>query len=54
MILFKRFYKEEDGQGLIEYALLIGLIALIIISGLTLMSERVRSLFTNSAIQQAS
>ena len=31
MELFRRLYTEEEGQGLVEYALIIGLISLVII-----------------------
>lgn len=31
MNLFMRLFKEEEGQGLVEYALIIGLISIVII-----------------------
>jgi len=38
--------KEEKGQGMVEYALLIGLIAVLLISGLVLMREQIAATFT--------
>jgi Flp pilus assembly pilin Flp len=39
--MFKRLVLEEDGQTLIEYGLLIGLLALVIVGALTLFGRRV-------------
>jgi len=35
MNLIQRFVREEEGQGLVEYALIIGLIAVVAILALT-------------------
>jgi pilus assembly protein Flp/PilA len=35
MNLIKRLIKEEEGQGLVEYALIVGLIALVAIVAIT-------------------
>jgi len=35
MELIKRFVREEEGQGLVEYALILGLIAIVAIAALT-------------------
>ncbi len=53
--LFNRFVKEEDGQDLIEYALLAGLISLVCIAAITLTGESVDLLFTNvsTAVEDA-
>ena len=42
-----RFFREEEGQGLVEYALIIGLIAIVAIAALTTAGGSVKSLFTN-------
>lgn len=42
-----RFFKEEEGQGLVEYALIIGLIAIVAIAALTAAGGSVSNLFTN-------
>jgi pilus assembly protein Flp/PilA len=41
----KRLIREEGGQTLLEYGLLVSLIALVCIAILTLLGERVRNLF---------
>ena len=35
MELIRRFVREEEGQGLVEYALILGLIAIVAIAALT-------------------
>ena len=40
-----RFIKKEDGQGMIEYALLLVLIAVVVIGILSVLGPRVRSTF---------
>ncbi len=35
MELIKRFVREEEGQGLVEYALILGLIAIVAITALS-------------------
>ena len=42
-----RFFREEEGQGLVEYALIIGLIAIVAIAALTASGNSVSGLFTN-------
>jgi pilus assembly protein Flp/PilA len=39
--------QDEIGQGLVEYALIIVLVALAVIIGLTLVGTNVNALFTN-------
>ena len=41
--------QSEDGQDLLEYALLVALIALIAIGGVTLAGQSVNVIFTNIA-----
>ncbi len=45
MELIKRFVREEEGQGLVEYALIIGLIAIVAITALGLAGTQVSNLF---------
>ncbi len=51
--LFNRFVKEEDGQDLIEYALLAGLISLVCIIAITATGTSLNTLFTNVSTQVA-
>ncbi len=47
--MIKRFWIEEEGQTLVEYGLLISLIALIAVAGVTVFGRGVReSLFNNA------
>jgi len=39
--------KEEEGQTLIEYALIIVLIAIVVIAGLTILGPTINNVFTN-------
>jgi pilus assembly protein Flp/PilA len=41
----KSFWKDENGQGLVEYGLIIGLIAVVVIAALTLMGNSINGLF---------
>ncbi len=45
--LFSRFVAEDEGQDLIEYALLAGLISLICVLAITNAGQKVSTLFTN-------
>ncbi len=46
--MIKRFVTEEEGQTLVEYGLLVSLIALVVIAVLTVLGKRVSTVF-NSA-----
>ena len=39
--------QDEEGQGLVEYALIIVLVAIVVIAALTLLGSRVSSVFNN-------
>ncbi len=41
------FIKNEDGQGMVEYGLIIGLIAIIVVAALVLLGPRIAGLFKN-------
>jgi pilus assembly protein Flp/PilA len=43
--LVKSFRRAEDGQDLLEYALLVALIALVAVGGVTLAGIRVNDIF---------
>lgn len=47
MNLINRFVREEEGQGLVEYALIIGLIAIVAIAALSLAGTQISAIFTN-------
>jgi pilus assembly protein Flp/PilA len=40
--------RNEEGQGMVEYGLIIGLIAIVVIGALLLLGPKVRELFTRS------
>jgi pilus assembly protein Flp/PilA len=47
--VLKRLWKEEDGQDLTEYALLLVLIALAAITAMNTLANAIISVFTNAA-----
>ena len=49
--MIKRFVAEEEGQTLVEYGLLISLIALVVIAVLTVMGKRIGNTFNSAANQ---
>ena len=53
--MIKRFVVEEEGQTLVEYGLLVSLIALVVIAVLTLLGKRVSTVFNsaNNALSTA-
>lgn len=44
--MFRNFFKNESGQGMVEYALIIALIAVVAIAGLTLLGPAIKEKFT--------
>ncbi len=46
-LILKAYFNEEEGQDLIEYALIAGLLALAAVAALTLMSGSLEALWTN-------
>ncbi len=44
--LFKRFVKEEEGQDLIEYALLAALIAVVLVAAMQTVATAISGVFT--------
>ncbi|MBV9468599.1 MAG: Flp family type IVb pilin [Abitibacteriaceae bacterium] len=47
--MIKRFVMEEEGQTLVEYGLLISLIALVVIAVLTIMGSKLKGGFSTAA-----
>jgi pilus assembly protein Flp/PilA len=47
----KRFVREEEGVAAIEYGLLAGLIAVMIIAGATIAGQQIDALFKNIGAQ---
>jgi len=41
-----KFLKDEDGQGMVEYGLIIGLIAVVVIAALIVLGPQIADLFT--------
>jgi len=46
-VKFQSLKNGEEGQGLVEYALLVALIALVCVSGVNNVATAVNSVFTN-------
>jgi pilus assembly protein Flp/PilA len=44
--MLKSFFAKEEGQGLVEYALILVLIAIVVIGILTLVGGRVSNVFS--------
>ena len=43
--MFRNFFRNESGQGMVEYALIIALIAVVAIAGLTLLGPAIKDKF---------
>ena len=41
----KKLFKDEEGQGMVEYGLIIGLIAIVLIGALTALNGGLTSIF---------
>jgi pilus assembly protein Flp/PilA len=44
--MLRNFFAREEGQGLVEYALILVLIAIVVIGILTLLGRRVSTVFS--------
>lgn len=49
IIMIKQFLQEEEGQTLVEYGLLISLIAIVVIGVLTVLGRKVSNTFNGAA-----
>jgi len=47
----KNFFKDESGQGMVEYGLIIALIAIAVIAALKLLGPAVTCIFTNATTE---
>lgn len=47
MQAWQKFARDVKGQGMVEYALLVGLIAIVVIVALVLLGPAIANLFTN-------
>lgn len=47
----KNFFKDESGQGMVEYGLIIALIAIAVIAALKLLGPAVTSIFTKATTE---
>ena len=45
--MVRNFFAKEDGQGLVEYALILVLIAIVVIGILTLLGGKISQVFSN-------
>ena len=45
--MIRSFFAKEDGQGLVEYALILVLIAIVVIGILTLLGGKVSEVFSS-------
>jgi pilus assembly protein Flp/PilA len=53
--MLRNWFKDEEGQGMVEYGLIIALIAIVVIVALALLGPKVRDIFdkTNDALDTA-
>ena len=47
--MITQFFQEEDGQTLVEYGMLISLIALVVVAAITLFGKRTANMWGNNA-----
>ena len=43
----KKFFMNEEGQGMVEYGLIIALVAVVVIAAIALLGNGVKNTFTN-------
>ena len=53
--MIHKFFADEDGQTLVEYGLLVSLIALVVIAVLSFLGQRIKTVFNaaNNALKTA-
>jgi pilus assembly protein Flp/PilA len=47
--MLKRFFRDEAGASSVEYCLLVGFIALVIVAGITTLGNRLNSTYASMA-----
>ncbi len=47
--IYRTLLKQEKGQGMAEYGLIIALVAIVVIAALTLIGQNLQATFTNIA-----
>lgn len=47
--MLRNWLKDENGQGMVEYGLIIGLIAIVVIVALVALGPKIRDMFQKSA-----
>jgi Flp pilus assembly pilin Flp len=52
--LFNRFVREEEGQDLVEYALLLGLIAVVLVASIITLQGAIQARFVDATTALAS
>jgi pilus assembly protein Flp/PilA len=50
-IMLKRIWKDESGQGMVEYGLIIGLVAIAVIAALILLGGKITNLFNGLSFE---
>ena len=45
MIMLRNWFRDEEGQGMVEYGLIIGLIAVVVIVALVALGPKIRDMF---------
>ncbi|MGE4054714.1 MAG: Flp family type IVb pilin [Vicinamibacterales bacterium] len=50
--LLARFVREEEGQDIVEYAFLLGFIAMVAVAAITILGTNLNTFFNNVATQQ--
>ena len=46
--MLRRFFKDESGQGMVEYALIIALIAVVVIGAVVILGGRIKDIFSSA------
>lgn len=54
MELLRNFWKEEEGQDLIEYALLLGFISLAVVTIISSMTTSLQSIYSRTSVAVSS
>jgi pilus assembly protein Flp/PilA len=45
--MLEQFFSDEDGQGLVEYALIIAVIAIAVIVAMVFLRDQISNIFSN-------